>query len=73
LDKLLEAIDRKYGFGKAQELKEKIKPTIVEWMNREFIFQIISLQAWYRRIFFLVWYPSLFIPYMCRVKPEKKL
>ncbi len=68
--RLVEEIEEQHGEGRVEELKNKCKEPALERMTIEIICQVISLQAWYRRLFFLVLFPRYILPYLVRIREE---
>jgi len=71
MKQLLDEVEEKYGEAKVQEYITKFKPLALQGMNREIVCQVISAQAWYRTLFFLVMYPSYILPYLIRIRGTK--
>ncbi len=71
VSKLLEETEKKYGAARTEKYKNDFKQATFESMSREIVCQIISCQAWWRRIIFLAFFPGYIGPYIFRIRRRK--
>mgnify|MGYP000908422710 CR=1 FL=1 len=68
LDALLTGVSNRDGQERIEELRLECKPYVNAGVHRELILQIIRREKPHRRWLFLVLYPELIIPYLCRIR-----
>ena len=71
INQLLEVVKTKYGEGRVEEYKRDFKDLALLAMDREIVCQIVSRQAWYRRIMFFLLFPRYIVPYLIRTRESK--